>query len=148
MCAEGQFLTGKVCWDALQGSGHSVSHVGGLTMGADPVAYALAHRSWLEGQPLDAFSVRKKPKDHGTGQQVEGGLPQGARCLVIEDSMTTGSSALQAVDVLERFGATVAAVMTLVDREEGARTRIEEAGYPLISVVTATELLAFKDGSV
>jgi len=117
-------------------------------MGADPVAYALAHRSWLEGQPLDAFSVRKKPKDHGTGQQVEGGLPQGARCLVIEDSMTTGSSALQAVDVLERFGATVAAVMTLVDREEGARTRIEEAGYPLISVVTATELLAFKDGSV
>jgi orotate phosphoribosyltransferase len=142
MCAEGQFLIGKVCWDALQGSGHPVTHAGGLTMGADPIAYALAHRSWLEGKPLDAFSVRKKPKDHGTGQQIEGGLPPDARCLVIEDSMTTGSSALQAVDVLEHFGATVVAVLTLVDREEGARARIEKAGYPLISLVTASELLA------
>lgn len=142
MCAEGQFLTGLACWTALQNSGHTVSHVGGLTMGADPLSYALAHRSWLEGQPLDAFSVRKEPKDHGTGQQVEGGLPEGARCLVIEDSMTTGSSTLKAIDALDRFGAEVVAVMTLVDREEGARARIEAAGYPLISIFTASDLLS------
>ena len=145
MCAEGQFLTGMACWAALQESGHSVSHVGGLTMGADPLAYALAHRSWLEGRPLDAFSVRKEPKGHGTGQQIEGGLPEGARCLVLEDSMTTGSSTLRAIDALDHFGATVVAVMTLVDREEGARSRIEEAGYPLISIFTASELLSLGD---
>lgn len=142
MSAEGQFLTGKVCWDILDDSGLTVSHVGGLTMGADPVAYALAHRSWLEGRPLDAFSVRKKAKNHGTGQRIEGGLPGGARCLVVEDSMTTGSSALDAADALEAEGAQAVAILTLVDREEGGRQRVESAGYPLLAVFTATELLA------
>lgn len=141
MTAEGQFLTGKVCWKALVDSGHVVSHVGGLTMGADPVAYAIAHRSWLEGQPLDAFSVRKEPKGHGLARSIEGGLPPGSRCLVVEDSMTTGSSALKAVAALEGGGADVIAVMTLVDREEGGREAVESAGYPLISVFTARELL-------
>jgi len=142
MTAEGQFLTGKVCWDALVGSGHDVSHVGGLTLGADPVAYAIAHRSWLEERPVDGFSVRKEPKGHGTGQRIEGGLPEGARCLLVEDSMTSGSSALKAAAAVEEHGALVVAVLTVVDREEGGRARIEDAGYPLISIFTAGELLA------
>ena len=90
-------------------------------MGADPVAFAIAHRSWLDGHPLDAFSVRKKAKEHGTGQRIEGGLPEGAACLVIEDSMTTGSSALKAVAAIREHGAIVVGVLTLVDREEGGR---------------------------
>jgi orotate phosphoribosyltransferase len=141
MSAEGQFLVGHVAYAILRDSRLDVTHVGGLTMGADPVAYALAHRSWLEGRPLDAFSVRKKAKEHGTGQRVEGGLPVGARCLVIEDSMTTGSSAATAVDALREFGATVVGVFTLVDRREGGAERMQAEGLPLLSVFGGPELL-------
>lgn len=141
MCAEGQALVGHVALDVLRRSGLEPSHVGGLTMGADPVAYAIAHRSWLDGPPLDAYSVRKKAKEHGTGQRIEGGLPQGARCLVIEDSMTTGSSALAAVAALREYGAEVAGVLTLVDREEGGRQQVEAEGLTLLSVFTGKELL-------
>lgn len=141
MCAEGQMLVGRVAYDAIRAAGLDVSHVGGLTMGADPVSYAIAHRSWLEGQPLDAFSVRKKAKEHGTGQRIEGGLPTDARCILVEDSMTTGSSALQAAEVIEAHGATIVAVFTLVDREEGGREKLAEAGLELIAAFRGPELL-------
>jgi orotate phosphoribosyltransferase len=111
-------------------------------MGADPLSYSIAHASFLAGSPMDAFSVRKEAKGHGTGQLVEGGLPKGARVVVVEDSMTTGNSALKAVSAVEAHGCTVAAVLTLVDREEGGRETVEEAGYPLLAVFTARELLA------
>ena len=142
MSAEGQALVGRVCFDLLRRSGWEASHVGGLTMGADPVSYAIAHRSWLDGKLLNAFSVRKRPKGHGTGQQVEGGLPPGERCVVVEDSMTTGGSALKAIEVLEAYGVEIAGVLTLVDRDEGGRARLEEAGYPLLAVYSGPELLA------
>lgn len=141
MCAEGQALTGKVCFRLLRDSGIDATHVGGLTMGADPVAYAVAHHSWLEGAPLDGFSVRKKAKEHGTGQRVEGGLPEGARCIVVEDSMTTGGSALAAVEALREHGAEVVAVLTLVDRQEGGRERLEAEGLDAYAVFTGPELL-------
>lgn len=141
MSAEGQVLTGKVCWEALTASGIEFSHVGGLTMGADPVAYAIARESFLRGSPRDAFSVRKKAKEHGTGQRIEGGLPEGARCLVVEDSMTTGGSALKAIAAVQEHGCTVAGVLTLVDRQEGGRGRLDDAGYPLVAVFTGPELL-------
>lgn len=142
MSAEGQMLVGRVAYDAIRAAGLDVSHVGGLTMGADPVSYAIAHRSWLEGQPLDAFSIRKKAKEHGTGQRVEGGIPAGVRCVVVEDSMTTGSSAVAAVEALTEHGVTVVAVLTLVDRMEGGRERLAEAGLPLLAVFDGPELLA------
>ena len=141
MSAEGQALIGKVCWMALGASGLEFDHVGGLTMGADPVAYAIARESFDAGRPRDAFSVRKAPKGHGTAQQIEGGLPEGSRCLVVEDSMTSGGSALKAVDILRAHGCTVAGVLTLVDREEGGRERLTAAGLPLVSVYTAADLL-------
>lgn len=142
MSSEGQFLTGKVCWEALQDTGFEVSHVGGLTMGADPIAYAIAHRSWLEDSPVNGFSIRKEPKGHGTEQQVEGGLPPGARCLIVEDSMTTGSSALKACRIVEEIGAEVVAVLTLVDREEGGEACLAGAGYPFLAIFTGRELKA------
>lgn len=141
MSAEGQALVGHVALEVVRRSGLSPSHVGGLTMGADPVAYAIAHRSWLDGHPLDAYSVRKKAKEHGTGQRIEGGLPKGARCLVIEDSMTTGSSALAAVAAVREHGAEIVGVLTLVDREEGGGRLLEAEGLTLLSVFTGTELL-------
>jgi orotate phosphoribosyltransferase len=141
MSAEGQVLTGKVCWEALSASGFDYDRIGGLTMGADPVAYAVAHESFLRGRPTDAFSVRKQAKAHGTGQRVEGGVPAGARCVVVEDSMTTGGSALEAISALIDHGCTVAGVLTLVDRREGGEARLHEAGYPLVAVFTGPELL-------
>ncbi len=140
MCAEGQVLVGHVVFDLLKSAGLDATHIGGLTMGADPISYAVAHRSWLEGSPVDAFSVRKKAKKHGTGQRIEGGLPDRARCIVVEDSMTTGASALLAVDALREHGASVLAVITLVDRLEGGQDRLETAGLPLHSLFTGPEL--------
>lgn len=141
MCAEGQYLTGRVSLELLLQAGIRASHVGGLTMGADPVAYAIAHASWIAGTPLDGFSVRKAAKGHGMGQRVEGGVSEGARVIVVEDSMTSGGSALEAVTAVEDHGCEVAAILTLVDREEGGRERVEDAGYPLLAVFTAAELL-------
>lgn len=141
MSAEGQMLVGRVALAALRERGLSFSHVGGLTMGADPIAYAVAHTSQLQGSPVDAFSVRKQAKEHGTGQQIEGGLPAGARCVMVEDSMTTGGSTLKAIDAVEAHGAHVVGVLTLVDRSENAAARFAERGYPLISIFRGSELL-------
>lgn len=139
MCAEGQFLVGKLGWDLVRAQVPDATHVGGLTMGADPVAYAIAHRSWLEGRPLDGFSVRKAAKEHGLGQRIEGGLPEDARCIVVEDSMTTGGSALEAIAAVRAHGATVLAVLTVVDREEGAADCLD---VPILSLFTGRDLLA------
>lgn len=149
MSAEGQRLTGKLGLEALRANGLNPSHIGGLTMGADPVAYAIAHASSLDhdveasysGSVIDAFSVRKKPKEHGTGRRVEGADLEGKSVVVVEDSTTTGGSALQAIEAVEEVGATVLAVLTVVDREEGAKERLAEAGYPFLTLFTASELL-------
>ena len=141
MCAEGQFLVGKVAWELARRSAPDATHVGGLTMGADPVAYAIAHRGWIAGHPLDAFSVRKQAKEHGLAQRIEGGLPAGARCIVVEDSMTTGNSALQAIEAVRAAGASVVAALTIVDREEGARAALEAQGIPLLALFTGRDLL-------
>jgi orotate phosphoribosyltransferase len=141
MSAEGQFLIGRVALAALRDSGLTPTHVGGLTMGADPIAYSIAHTSFLEGTPVDAFSVRKQAKEHGTGQRIEGGLPAEARCVMVEDSMTTGGSTLKAVEAVEEHGAKVIGVLTLVDRSEDAEARFAARGLPLVSVFRGPELL-------
>ena len=149
MCAEGQFLVGHVGFEVLHASGLDPTHVGGLTMGADPIAYAIAHRSFLEGDPYDGFSVRKKAKEHGTGQRVEGGVPPTARCVMVEDSMTTGRSTLAAVEAIREVGASVVAVFTLVDRSGGAAEELFAGeGLPLLSIFTGSDLLeAARSGS-
>lgn len=147
MTAEGQALIGKLGWEAIQRAGLRPTHVGGMTLGADPVAYAVAHHSWLQGARLDAFTVRKAAKEHGTGQRIEGGLPHGASLVVVEDSMTTGGSALQAIEVLREAGCSILAVLTVVDREEGGQETLQDAGVPLLlSLTTARELLDLDTG--
>ena len=142
MTAEGQRLTGKVAYNLIEEAGWDVSHVGGLTLGADPVAYAIAHHSTGRTRRLDGFTVRKEPKDHGTGQQIEGGLPTDARVVVVEDAVTTGGSAIRAIEVLRKYGASIVGVICLVDREEGGRSRLDELSVPLLAVFTGPELLA------
>jgi orotate phosphoribosyltransferase len=141
MSAEGQFLLGVLGLELIREAKLEPEWVGGLTMGADPVAYAVAHRSWLEGHPIDAFSVRKEVKGYGTGRQIEGGLPSRARALVVEDALTTGRSALRAVDAVQDHGAEVVGVLALVDREEGGADLIRDAGFPLVRLFSAAEIL-------
>ena len=141
MSAEGQRLVGLVALEAVRAKGLEPTHVGGLTMGADPLAYAIAHRSALEGRPIDGFSVRKQAKDHGTGQRVEGGVPRGARCLVVEDTMTTGRSSLEAVEAVRAHGAEVVGVLALVNRSSEAAAIYEREGIPLVWIFTGEELL-------
>ena len=141
MSAEGQRLVGLVGLQVIRERQLEPTHVGGLTMGADPIAYAIAHRSALEGQPIDGFSVRKQAKEHGTGQRVEGGVPAGARCLVVEDTMTTGKSSLGAVEALRAHGAEVVGVLALVNRSGDAAALYEREGIPLMWVFTGEELL-------
>lgn len=139
--AEGQFLIGQLCWELLKASGLHPAAVGGLTMGADPVACAVAYTSWLGGEPVNAFSVRKQPKEHGTGRRIEGCFAPGDRVVVVEDVITSGGSALQACAAVRDEGGEVLGVMALLDREAGGRERIEEAGYRVFSLFRISELL-------
>jgi orotate phosphoribosyltransferase len=141
MHAEGQFLVGQLGWELLRASGLDPAAVGGLTMGADPVAYAIAHASWIAGQPVNAFSVRKEAKEHGTGKRVEGCFAAGDRVVVIEDVVTSGGSALRACEAVVAEGGTVLAVLGLLDRETGGRERIEAAGYSMLSLFRISELV-------
>ncbi len=117
-----------------------VDAVGGLTMGADPIATAIMHRGVLRGLSLDAFVVRKEPKDHGRGRQVEGPDLRGKRVIVVEDTSTTGGSPLSAARAVEKAGGEVVAVCVVVDRNTGADLVIEEAGYPYRSALGLDDL--------
>jgi len=140
MCGEGQVLVGAVCWQAIQEAGWDPGFVGGMTLGADPVAYSIANHATRSGRRLDAFTVRKQPKGHGTGRQIEGGLPSGARVVVVDDTVTSGGSLLESVRVVVRHGAIVLGVLAVVDREEGGRQLLREAGFDLRAVFTAKDL--------
>ncbi|QJU55353.1 orotate phosphoribosyltransferase [Herbiconiux sp. KACC 21604] len=122
-------LIGQVMLDLIADI-HDVHAVGGLTMGADPIASAVLHQGAARGLAYDAFVVRKEPKDHGRGRQVEGPDVAGKRVVVLEDTSTTGGSPLAAIAALEKAGAIVVGVAVVVDRATGAGERIEEAGYP------------------
>ena len=141
MCAEGQLLVGKVAYAAVRESGLSPTHVGGLTLGADPITYSIAHRSAIEGAPLDGFTVRKRAKDHGTGQRIEGGLPDNGRVIMIEDTMTTGKSTLQAIEAVRTHGAAILGVLTVVNRSDNAEEFFANLGIPLLYLFTGNELV-------
>ena len=117
-----------------------VAAVGGLTLGADPIANAMMHESARTDRPLDAFVVRKEPKDHGRGKQVEGPDLEGKRVIVLEDTSTTGGSPLKAAEALKKVGAEIAAVAVVVDRDTGAREAIEAAGYPYYAAIGLKDL--------
>ena len=117
-----------------------VELVGGLTMGADPIASAIMHRAVVAGRELDAFVVRKEPKGHGMGKQVEGPDVSGRRVIVVEDTSTTGGSPLKAIEAVEKAGGIVVAVAVVVDRDTGAKQVIEEAGYPYRAALGLADL--------
>jgi len=140
MSGEGQALIGRMGLAAIRAAGWKPSSVGGLTMGADPVAYAIARASVEQGPAVDAFSVRKQAKDHGTGKRVEGNFAAGAEVVVIEDVITSGGSALQAIEAVVAEGGKVLGVLAVVDREQGGREKLEAAGHAVRTLTTATSL--------
>jgi orotate phosphoribosyltransferase len=140
MSAEGQRLIGRLGVEAIGRAGWTAQAVGGLTMGADPVAYAVAAASWGSPRVLDAFSVRKEAKAHGTGRQIEGNFAAGARVVVVEDVITSGGSAFKAIAAVEAAGGEVAGVLALVDREQGGRQALEAAGHRVVTLLTTTDL--------
>ena len=114
--------------------------VGGLTLGADPIANAVLHASVATDTPLDAFVVRKEPKDHGRGRQIEGAEVAGKRVVIVEDTSTTGGSPLKAAQVAKDAGADVVAVVTVVDRKTGAQAAVEAAGFEWRSIIDLDDL--------
>lgn len=142
MSGAGQLLVGRLGLDALDAAGWTPRLVGGLTLGADPVSYAIAHAAARAGRELDAFTVRKESKGHGTGRRIEGGFRTDSEVVIVEDVITTGDSALRATQVVEEAGGRVIGVLAVVDREERGRERIEGAGYPLVALFTASNLLS------
>lgn len=141
--AEGAALLAELTLDAL--AGEDIDYVGGLEMGAVPLAGAIAQLSFMRGKPIQAFFVRKKPKDHGAKLSVEGLAPgeslKGKRVVIVEDVTTTGGSAIKAVDAVRESGAEIVMVLTMVDREEGAAENFREAGLDFRSIYKAAEFL-------
>ncbi|MFN3350385.1 orotate phosphoribosyltransferase [Pseudorhodoplanes sp.] len=141
--AEGAALLAELTLDAL--AGENIDYVGGLEMGAVPLAGAIAQLSFMRGKPIQAFFVRKKPKEHGARLSVEGLAPgeslSGKRVVIVEDVTTTGGSAIKAADAVRESGAEIVMVLTMVDREEGATETFQDAGLAFRSLYKAGEFL-------
>ncbi|MDQ3950971.1 MAG: orotate phosphoribosyltransferase [Gemmatimonadota bacterium] len=143
MSPEGLALIGPLGLGALRHADWRVDAVGGLTLGADPIAYAISYASALEGKALvRAFTVRREPKTHGTGQLIEGPFRVGDRVAVVEDVITTGGSALRAAEAVRAAGGQVVGVLALVDREEGGREALERAGLEVRSLTRASDIVS------
>lgn len=140
MSAEGMALIGRMGLEAIRRAGWRPDSIGGLTMGADPVAYAIAMASFGTDPPIDAFSVRKESKDHGTGRLIEGAFHAGHAVVVVEDVITSGGSARRAVAAVEGGGGRVLGVLAVVDREEGGKAMLESEGCTVVALTTASEL--------
>ena len=140
MSAEGLVLIGRMGWAAVLAAGWRPAGVGGLTMGADPVAYAIAAASLASGTPVDAFSVRKHTKDHGTGRLIEGNFQSGDAVVVVEDVITSGESARKAIAAVEQSGGQVLGILAVVDRQEGGKRSLETQGHTVVALISVSDL--------
>lgn len=140
MSGDGLAVIGDLGLDRLAARGWTPRAVGGLTLGADPIAYALALTAKRRGQILDAFTVRKQPKDHGTAKRIEGCFAAGDSVVVVEDVLTTGGSARDAIRAVETESGHVLGVLAVVDRQEGGREALERAGYVVETFLTVSDL--------
>jgi orotate phosphoribosyltransferase len=138
---EGMYLIGQLMCDLIENRrSWKVTAVGGLTLGADPVANAIAYTSYMKGNLLESFVVRKEPKKHGTMLWVEGQVGKGDRVLIVEDVITTGGSTLKAIKRAEKCGLRVQGVLVFIDRQEGGREKVEAMGLPVRSLLTKEEI--------
>jgi orotate phosphoribosyltransferase len=137
---EGQYLIGNMAFETLRGL--EIDAVGGLTLGADPIATATAYSSWLKGLPIQSFIVRKASKDHGIIAPIEGKVKTGDRVAVVDDVVTTGGSTLQAISACRQAGLEVVGVLALVDRQEmNGRENIEKLVPNFRALITRDEVM-------
>ncbi len=136
---EGMYLIGNLLFEFIEGL--NIKGIGGLTLGADPMAYAVAYTSYLKGKPVEAFIVRKTPKTHGTMQWIEGNVRKGDRVVIIDDVITTGKSTIEAIMRAKEMGLEIVKTIILVDRQEGGKDKIEALGYEVESVITRDEVM-------
>ena len=141
----GATLIGQLGWETVKAEiekqGLDVQAIGGMTLGADPISLAVGMTSASDEKPLQVFTVRKEPKGHGKGKQIEGNFNEGDTIVIVDDVITTGGSTLKAADVLEASGAKIAFCLVLVDREEGGKEAIEARGIPVIPLYSRSTLL-------
>lgn len=143
LSSEGMELVGRAVFDAIKDL--DVDGVGGLTLGADPIAYATAFVGNMSKKPLEAFVIRKETKKHGTMRWLEGNLAEGARVVIIDDVITTGGSTIKAIERATEAGLEVVLVLALVDREEGGRENIAKAcSSPFKAIFTKSDLLELR----
>jgi orotate phosphoribosyltransferase len=138
LSAEGAALVGEVLFDAIRDL--DVDAVGGLTLGADPIATAVSVESWRQGKPIDAFIVRKETKDHGLGDLIAGTLKPASRVVIVEDTVTTGSAIQAAIDAVRAAGHTVVKVIAIVDRRAGASETFARQGLDYGWIFTLEDL--------
>jgi orotate phosphoribosyltransferase len=136
---EGMYIIGNLIFELIKDT--EVKGVGGLTLGADPIAYAVAYTSFLEKKPIEAFVVRKTAKSHGTMQWIEGNVNKGDRVVIVDDVITTGKSTIEAINRAKEEGLHIAKVIALIDRQEGGREAVEASGYNLVSIITREEVM-------
>jgi len=137
---EGMYLVGNLIFDLIKNL--DIRGIGGLTLGADPIAYAVAYTSYLKKKPVEAFVVRKTAKSHGTMQWIEGNIKSGDRVAIVDDVITTGKSTIEAITKAKEAGLEIVKVIALIDRQEGGREAIETSGYKLDSIITKDEVMA------
>jgi orotate phosphoribosyltransferase len=139
---EGQYLVGNLVFDKIKELGLKPKAIGGLTMGADPIATATAYCSYLKGEPVAALVIRKEPKAHGTASQVEGDVSKGDDVIIIDDVVTTGGSTIKAIEAAKNAGLNIIAVIILLDRcEFNGRQNIEKLGYPVYPILTIKDFI-------
>jgi len=137
---EGVYLIGKILLNSIREI-PDIQAVGGPSIGADPIVGSLISQSHQTGHPLRGFIVRKEEKSHGTQKLIEGNLIKGDNVAIVEDVATTGDSIVRAIKAVEDAGASVKKVLVIVDRDEGAKNKIEEMGYDSFSIFSIEELL-------
>ena len=139
---EGMNLIGAIIFDLLKDT--DITAAGGLTLGADPIANALAVISYQKGKPIKSFIVRKDIKDHGTKNAIEGNVGPGEKVAIIDDVITTGGSTITAIEQARKAGLIVEMVVTLIDREEGGRENILRHVDNIKSILTRTEIMQLR----
>jgi orotate phosphoribosyltransferase len=134
---DGQYLIGNLLLDKIKEHGLKPRAVGGLTMGADPVSTAVAYASYLRGEPIEAFVIRKEPKKHGRSLQIEGNVQDGDGVVIVDDVLTTGGSSIKAATIAKESGLNVLAVIVVLDRcEQNGKENVEKLGCPVYSLLT------------
>lgn len=143
----GAHLIGEIGYDLVENyvlTKHpDVAAIGGMTMGADPISLAVGMHSVKENGigALQVFVVRKEPKGHGQGRQIEGNFNSGDKVIVVDDVITTGGSTIKAIEAIRQAGGEVVAALVLVDRQEGGKEAIESLGIPVLTIFTRSQLL-------